>query len=102
MCSRIHALRLLLLACLFSLGACATTTDEPTGSEEVTPTTVVAPDQAVQAQGLPTSALEPASMYCGNISCNPTSGGTAYCRQVLQEPTAWCVKFSSTGRCCYP
>jgi hypothetical protein len=45
---------------------------------------------------------------CSSIGCNPNTGGggTAYCRQVLEEPSAWCIRQgpgpAGWGLCCYP
>jgi hypothetical protein len=92
------------LLAAFVFSACAATVDEPAPADE--PAAVEAP-AALQSQvGEPTTSSIPPGWGCSKtLSCNPVSGGTAYCRQALQEPTAWCLKpgpGSSSGVCCFP
>jgi len=89
-------------ALLFS--ACAASVDEPVPSDE--PASVEGAALAQAQGGEPSTSSIPPGWGCSKtLSCNPVSGGTAYCRQALQEQSAWCLTpgpGSYNGLCCFP
>lgn len=107
-----------------ALSGCAATSEEPAENpaepaaqaERAAAPAAAAPleESAKRAEraesvkgGEPPAPGDPSTMACSswtNIACNLNSGGTAYCRQVLQEQSAWCARPQPgyTAVCCYP